>query len=216
MQANTEKPSPLEAACGFTPRAAARDGGMRVPPWLTSGTLNRLVEALDVQVIALSGCLVGPGFSLDLHACDTPSFHYIREGRGRLYVPDEMPVEIGPQTLVVVPPHCPFRFELTSAGAAQAPGQGGAAAFMLCGIFRALYGDSVDLFDTLHAPIVEQFASDDAPERKLQLALTELVARNICSEVVVSGAMKQVIVALIRRSLLSLNGWTRRFGHLSA
>lgn len=204
MQANQENSEPMEAVCTFTPRTATH-GGMRVPMWLSFDALNTLVGALDVQVIALSECVVGPGFSLDLNECETPSFHYLREGHGRLYTPNEMPVEIDPQTLIVVPPKCPFRFELTS---------GQDTVFMTCGIFRTLYGGSIDLFDTLHVPIVEQFSRDDALEHKLQLALTELVSRNVCSDVLVSSAVKQVIVALIRRSFLSLNSWTRRFAVL--
>jgi AraC family transcriptional activator of mtrCDE len=86
---------------------------------------------------------------------------------------------------------------------------------MLCGIFRSLYGNSVDLFDTLDVPIIEQFSKDDALEPRLQLALTELIAHDICSDVLVSAAVKQVIVALIRRSLRSSNSWTRRFAELS-
>jgi AraC family transcriptional activator of mtrCDE len=198
-------------------------GGMHVPPWLSFETLNRLVSAMDVQVIALSECVVGPGFALDLNEFDTPSFHYIREGHGRVYAPDEMPVEIGPQTLVIVPPKCPFRFEPTSPNRpeiesvqeSQGPIQTTTTTFMLCGIFRSLYGSSIDLFDTLNVPIIEQFSKDDALELRLQLALTELIARRVCSDVLVSTAMKQVIVALIRRSFLSLNSWTRRFAVLS-
>jgi mannose-6-phosphate isomerase-like protein (cupin superfamily) len=223
MQVKKEKSSPLEVVRTFKPRMANNNGGLHVPAWLSFETLDRLISTMDVQVIALSECVVGPGFALDLNECDTPSFHYIREGHGRLYTPNEMPVEIGPQTLIIVPPKCPFRFELTSPNRSeiesvqesQGPNQTETMAFMLCGIFRSLYGNSVDLFDTLHVPIIEQFSKDDALELRLQLALTELIARNVCSDVLVSTAMKQVIVALIRRSFLSLNSWTRRFAVLS-
>lgn len=223
MQVKKEKSSPLEVVCTFKPRMANNNGGLHVPAWLSFETLDRLISTMDVQVIALSECVVGPGFALDLNECDTPSFHYIREGHGRLYTPNEMPVEIGPQTLIIVPPKCPFRFELTSPNRSeiesvqesQGPNQTETTAFMLCGIFRSLYGNSIDLFDTLHVPIIEQFSKDDALELRLQLALTELIARNVCSDVLVSTAMKQVIVALIRRSFLSLNSWTRRFAVLS-
>jgi AraC family transcriptional activator of mtrCDE len=174
---------------------------------------------MDVEVIALSECVVGPGFALDLDGFDTPSFHYICEGHGRLYTPDEQPAEIGPQTLVIVPPHCPFRFEPASPPPSEAESvhsrgsnRTQTAAFMLCCTFRSLYGNSTELFDTLHVPIIEQFSKDDGLEPKLQLALTELISREVCSEVLVSTAIKQVIVALIRRSALSLKSWS---GHES-
>lgn len=222
MHANEGNTTPPEGLCGFTPRTNSR-GVTSAPSWLAVADLDRLVSTMDVQVIALSECVVGPGFTVDLDGFDTPSFHYIREGHGWLYTPNDTPAEIGPQTLVIVPPHCPFRFELAPArpaapGSAQEPrdlDRTGIIAFMLCGTFRSLYGDSTDLFDTLRAPIVEQFSKDDGLELKLQLALTELISRKACSDVLVSTVIKQVIVALIRRSVLSLKDWTRRFAALS-
>jgi len=187
---------------------ASSDGGMRGPRWLSLEALDRLVSAMDVQVIALSECVVGPGCALDLGGCDTPSFHYIREGHGRLYTPGGIPADVEPQTLIIVPPHCPFRFEPASPAS---PEPAGATVFILCGRFRSLCGDSIDLFDTLNAPIAEQFSGDDGLEPILQLALAEHISGGICSDVLVSSAMKQVLIALIRRAVLSLKGWTRRF-----
>lgn len=223
MQINEGNSSPSEGVCAFKPRVTGDHGGTHVPPWLSVEALNRLVSTMDVQVIALSECVVGPGFALDLDGCDTPSFHYIIQGHGRLYTPNDMPAEIGPQTLIIVPPACPFRFEpaprdrlgTESVQASHGPNRADATAFMLSGIFRSLFGNSIDLFDTLRVPIIEQFSKDDALDTRLRFALTELIARNVCSDVLVSTAMKQVIVALIRRSFLSLNGWTRRFAVLS-
>lgn len=220
MQVNKENSGPIEVICTIRPHAARSLDRGDIPPWLSLETLNLLVRTIDVQVIALSECILGPGFTLDLIGRETPSFHYIREGHGRLYGPNKIPVEIGPQTLIIVPPKCAFKFELTSANGSEIEesrdfNQTEARAIMLCGIFRSLCGNSIDLFDTLHLPIVEQFSKDDALELRLQLALTELITRNVCSDVLVSTAMKQVIVAVIRRSFLSLNILIRRLAMLS-
>jgi AraC family transcriptional activator of mtrCDE len=223
MQVDEGNTTSSERLCSFTPRIASHHGAMHVPPWLSIEALNRLVSTMDVQVIALSECVVGPGFSLDLNGVDTPSFHYIRQGHGRLYTPNEMPAQIGPQTLIIVPPHCPFRFELAppppsgpeSAQGSCSPNRTETTVFMLCGTFRSLYSNSIDLFDTLQVPIVEKFSKDDGLELKLQLALTDLISSEVCSDVLVSTAIKQVLVTLIRRSVLSLKGWTRRFVALS-
>ncbi|GAB3427547.1 cupin domain-containing protein [Massilia solisilvae] len=223
MHANEGDTIPPVALCGFTPRVAISQVVTPAPSWLVVADLDRLVSTMDVQVIALSECVVGPGFALDLDGLDTPSFHYIRQGHGWLYTSNEQPAEIGSQTLIIVPPHCPFRFELGPARP-SAPGSAKLSrdrdrtettAFMLCGIFRSLYGNSTDLFDTLRVPIVEQFSKDDGLELKLQLALTELISRQVCADVLASTTIKQVIVALIRRSVLSLQDWTRRFAALS-
>ena len=215
MQVDKADSSALEAVCSYPPRVANMPGGVQVPSWLSPATVDRLIRTMDVQVIALSECVLGPGSAIDLGKRDTPSFHYLREGGGRLYTPDALPAEIGPQTLIIVPPGCPFRFETSSPQEPQGPDRTGTGAFLSCGIFRSLFGNSVDLFDTLGAPIVERFAGDDTLERQLQLALDELLGANVCADVLVSTAIKQVIVALIRRSFLSLNGWTRRFAVLS-
>jgi AraC family transcriptional activator of mtrCDE len=223
MQVKKADSCPVEVVCTVEPRAGSNHGRVQVPSWISLETLNRLVSTVDVQVIALSECVVGPGLALDLSERDTPSFHYIRAGHGRLYTPNEMPTGIGPQTLIIVPPKCPFRFEPTSpnrleiesALESQGPNRTGTTALVLSGIFRSLCGNSIDLFDTLHVPIIEQFSEGDGLELRLQLALTEMISPDVCSDVLVSTAMKQVIVALVRRSFLSLNGWTRRFAALS-
>lgn len=206
MQGDKENAGPLGGVCTFNPPETNRRGGMHLPACLSFEALDYLVSIMDVQLIALSECTVEPGSALDLEECDTPSLHYIQEGLGRLSIPNGMPVEIGPQTLVIVPPKCRFRFE---------PGRTGTTAAIWNGIFRSLCGNSVDLFDTLQVPVIEQFSKADALESRLQLALTEMAAPDVCSDVLVSIAIKQIIVALIRRSFLSRNSWTRRFSALS-
>lgn len=223
MQVDKEESSRLEAVCSLKTSKAGDHGRMHVPPWLSFDALNRLVSTMDVQVITLSECVVGPGFALDLNERNAPSFYYIREGHGLLYMPHERPAEIRPQMLIIVPPKCPFRFEPTapsrsvieSVQEAKGHDRTATTAFMLCGVFRSLCGNSIDIFDTLRCPIIEQFSRDDALELRLQHALTEQIARDVCSDVLVSTAVQQVIVALIRSSLRSRNNWTRRFAVLS-
>jgi hypothetical protein len=223
MHANKGNSSPVEVACAFKPRLANSRCGMHVPPWLSLENFDRLVRTMDVQVIALSERVVAPGFALDLNEYATPSFHHIREGHGRLHTPNEMPVEVGPQTLIIVPPKCPVRIEHTSSTHSEiesdqespGPNPTEPAVLMLCGIFRSLYGNSSDLFDTLQVPIIEQCSKGDALALGLQLALTELIAPDVCSDVLVSTAMKQVLITLIRRSFQSPDSWARRFAVLA-
>jgi AraC family transcriptional regulator, activator of mtrCDE len=222
MDAN-EDTTPSGALCLFTP-LAGRSTGSTEDRYLESlQGVDRLARTLEVQVIALSECLIGPGFALDLDGSGTPHFCYLLEGDGQMYTPYDMPVEIGPHTLIIVPPHCPFKFQAASPPPLQPepvrdalrPARAQAAAFMLCGTFRCLCGDSMELFDTLHAPVVENFSTEDGMERKLRSALTEHVVRAPCSDVMVSTEIKQVIVALIRRSVRSQKSWTQRFAGLS-
>jgi AraC family transcriptional activator of mtrCDE len=92
-----------------------------------------------------------------------------------------------------------------------AAGDGEEPALMLvCGYFHATYGASTDLFGGLTEPIVEQFDVDDQVDTKLQAALTELVAQEIGSGAMSAALLKQVVVQLLRRSLVSMNAWVER------
>src|SRR5690606_24879621 len=64
------------------------------------------------------------------------------------------------------------------------------------------------------APIVEQFDESDQVDQRLRLALAELVAQEVGSAAMSSALLKQVIVALLRRSLRSMDLWVERFALL--
>lgn len=63
-------------------------------------------------------------------------------------------------------------------------------------------------------PIVEQFEESDQVDQTLRMALAELVAQEIGSAAMSSAPLKQVIVALLRRSLRSMDLWIERFALL--
>ena len=82
---------------------------------------------------------------------------------------------------------------------------------LICGFFRASYGVSLDLFTSLAGPIVEQFDASDQLDQKMKAALGELVAQEVGMGVMTAAYMKQVLVALVRRSLKSSTRWIERF-----
>jgi AraC family transcriptional activator of mtrCDE len=86
---------------------------------------------------------------------------------------------------------------------------------MICGYFKAQYGSSTGLFETLGAPIVEQFAEKDRIDEKLRSAFEELLNEEIGAGAMSAALLKQVILALLRRSLTSINTWVERFAMLS-
>jgi AraC family transcriptional activator of mtrCDE len=94
-------------------------------------------------------------------------------------------------------------------------GDGTPELHLICGFFTAFYGNSSDLFCTLTAPIVEQFHPDDRLDVKFQQALSELVAQEVGSRTMSSALLKQIMVALLRRSLVSLDVWVERFSAIS-
>ena len=86
---------------------------------------------------------------------------------------------------------------------------------LICGYFHASYGSATDLFGALKSPIIEQFSEGDQVDESLRTALMELVAQEVGSGAMSAALLKQVIVALLRRSLRSMDLWVERFSLLS-
>lgn len=202
----------------------------RIPP----KALESLLATLDVNFVGLSECLVSKGYSLELGGVDAPGIHYNIVGTGRAVIGDREPVPLTPHTLIVLPPNSPFRIEVEGSngftdlhwikGEPRTPlsgtmrrvaGDGDPSLMLVCGYFHATYGASTDLFGRLSEPIVEQFDAGDQVDTKLQAALRELVEQEIGSGAMSSALLKQVIVLLLRRSLVSVNAWVERFSVLS-
>lgn len=197
--------------------------------------LERLLGTLEVNFVALSECLVSAGYSLELGGVNAPGIHYNVVGAGRAVIANQMVVPLAPHTLIVVPPNSPFRIEVGGSGTNPTlrpvngnvqttahdkirrftAGDGPPALILVCGYFHATYGASTDLFGSLSVPVVEQFSEEEQVDVKLQSALSELVTQEIGSATMSAALLKQVIVLLLRRSLVSLHAWTERFAMLS-
>ena len=198
--------------------------------------LDRLLDTLMVEFVRLSECLVGEGYRLELGGIDAPGLHYNISGTGRMVVEGREPIELQPHRLVVLPAKTLFRIEVPSRRASRVtwrtidgraqlfpPGavrryvanDGEPEIVLICGYFHASYGASTDLFGTLKSPIVEQFAEGDQVDETLKAALMELVAQEVGFGAMSAALLKQVIVALLRRSLRSMDVWVERFSLLS-
>jgi AraC-like DNA-binding protein len=198
--------------------------------------LDNLMASLDVEVVALSECLVSRGFGLDLGGIGIPGIHYNLKGTGKMLLSNKLWVNLKPHTLIVVPPNTPFRIE-----AAQLPGKNATLRLvdgrlqknikgdihrfvagddnpeilLICGFFTAVYGASAELFSSVECPIVEQFDENHRLEATLKEALSELVAQEAGSGAMSSALLKQVIITLLRRSLTSVASWVEQFALLS-
>ena len=202
---------------------------------ISPGDLEGLLGTLDVNFVALSECLVGRGYSLELGGMNAPGIHYNVVGTGRAVVGDRNPIPLMPHTLIVVPPNSAFRIEVEGSkgftglvsvkkqpqmiSSSTIPrfsaGGGDPSLILVCGYFHATYGACAELFGGLTEPIFEQFDVDDQVDTKLQTALSELVAQEVGSGAMSAALLKQVIVLLLRRSLVSMNAWVERFSVLS-
>lgn len=203
------------------------------PYKLSARDLEILISTLDVQFVWLSHCLVSPGYRLDMGSIDFPGIHYNIEGKGRLIVLGHHPIDLEPDTLIVVPPNSPFRIEVpddqqsaedleTVSGTEIVKKKGEIYQFvagnpqnaqinLVCGFFSASYGQMTHLFEGLHAPIIEKFGPDQQIGGRLQSAVTEFLNHEIGSDAMSAALLKQVIILLVRRSLVSASVWTERF-----
>jgi AraC family transcriptional regulator, activator of mtrCDE len=203
---------------------------------VAAAELDRLFGTLKVEFVRLSECIVGKGYRLELGGVGEPGLHYNISGTGRMIVGSRESIPLAPHTLVILPAKTLFRIEVPSPndqrgtwrtvdGRSQVFAQGALRRYvatdaepelvLICGYFHASYGASTDLFATLKAPIVEQFEEGDQVDESLRTALMELVAQEVGFGAMSAALLKQVIVALLRRSLRSMDLWVKRFSLLS-
>ncbi|MGH6813782.1 MAG: AraC family transcriptional regulator [Methylocella sp.] len=194
------------------------------------------MSTFEVHFVALSECLVSSGNRLELGEVKASGIHYNHAGTGKTFIGDDSPIDLSPHTLVVVPANCPFRIEVAADRGTTPPlksvdgrlqtimngtvrnfatGDGEPEIILICGYFHASYGPSNDLFGTLSPPIVEQFDVSDQLDHKLKSALPELIAQEVGTGAMTAALLKQVIVALLRQSISSMNLWVERFSMFS-
>jgi AraC family transcriptional activator of mtrCDE len=203
------------------------------PVRISPSDLESLLSALEVRLVALTECVVSPGYKLDMPGFDAPGLHYNLFGQGSMYIEGQPPIGLTPHTLVVVPHNSAFgiegasgvtipletvdaRLQTDQCGPIRrfVAGGGEPQIILICGFFHATYGSSTDLFGALRSPIVEQFDESDRLDHTLKSAMAELVAQEVCSSVMTGVLLKQVIVTLVRRSLSSMSLWVERFAML--
>ena len=193
------------------------------------------MSTLEVNVVALSECLVSRGSRLEMGAASVTGLHYNLKGVGKMSVPGFAPIELKPHTLIILPANMPFRIETTaSPGKSMQPpdptrpsiessgpirrfvaGDGEPEIVLICGFFSASYGSSTDVFSSLSEPLVEQFDESDRLDESLRLAISELINQEAGSGAMSAAVLKQVIITILRRSLTSMNLWVERFAMLS-
>lgn len=199
--------------------------------------LDSLVTSMEVEIAALTECFVSPGWRLCFPSAELPAIHYTLSGRGRVKPVGDPLFELHPHTLVIMPPSRAFHIEGGDANDAGTSfkskeasmlsfnlgdkiqtfcaGEGDPQVSVICGYFRASFGLSINLFSTLRSPIVEQFEDFEHLADNLQTILAELAARRVGMKAMTAAMLKQIFVALLRRSLVSADTWSERFAMLS-
>jgi len=191
------------------------------------------MQALDVELVALTELRVPPGYRAEMGKIDVPAIHYNLYGYGRISVGGGPFYPLKPHLLVIVPPKTPFTIEVDGDGPAlrsigpdcwkrdkehgilriSVPNEIGEVV-QICGFFNASFGPIVGLFRDLAVPVLEQFEPDDRVDQKLSEAMSELLSQEIGTGAMTAALLKQVIIALIRRSVGSSDNWAERFAIL--
>src|ERR1700744_470556 len=78
--------------------------------------LRQLMQALEVDFVRLTECVVSPGWRLAFGGSDIASVHYNLAGTGRVVVEGHEPIPVVAHTLVIIPAKKPFRFEVDGPG----------------------------------------------------------------------------------------------------
>jgi AraC family transcriptional activator of mtrCDE len=199
----------------------------------STADLENLMRALEIDVVALTEILVPRGYRAEMGTHDEPGIHYNLKGSGRISIDGGPAMPLMPHLLVIVPPKTPFSIEVDGDDGAIRPINRDCAkrdddgllrvavpnekpeVVQICGFFNASFGQSVGLFRDLREPVVEQFEPSDKIDGKLRDAMNELLSQEVGMGAMTASLLKQVIIALARRSLTSAQGWTDRFSILA-
>src|ERR1700739_4066125 len=108
---NTSKALPRQAlvAQNVSARAGATGKLSTTPP-------NNLMQALDIDVIALTELLVPHGHRVEFGTIDVPGIHYNLSGVGRMSINGGPEMPLSPHLLIIVPPNTPFTIEVDGGG----------------------------------------------------------------------------------------------------
>ncbi|HTI88581.1 MAG TPA: AraC family transcriptional regulator [Alphaproteobacteria bacterium] len=200
---------------------------------LSTAELDNLMRALEIDVVALTEILVPRGHRVVMGMHDEPGIHYNIKGSGRVSINGGPNLPLMPHLLIVVPPKTPFSIEVDGDDGAirlinrdcltrdeqgllrvAVPNEK-PEVVQICGFFNASFGQSVGLFRELREPVIEQFEPSDQIDGKLREAMNELLSQEVGMGAMTASLLKQVIIALARRSLKSSQRWTDRFSILA-
>ncbi len=199
----------------------------------SAADLDNLMRALEIDVVALTEILVPRGHRAEMGMIDVPAIHYNLKGSGRISINGGPSMPLMPHLLIIVPPNTPFSIEVDGGDGAIRPisrdcwkrNEEGLLrvavpnekpeVVQICGFFNASFGQSVGLFRDLREPVVEQFEPSDKLDGKLREAMNELWSQEVGMGAMTASLLKQVIIALARRSLKSSQRWTDRFSILA-
>lgn len=163
-------------------------------------------------------CEVSTGWSLHIDGCPWTTFHFVLRGNGRLRDPNGL-VELGPSTLVLVPPGVPHDLDRGVRGDHESVGpsdirsgdgliefiagdDGDRELYVMCGRLNATYGDAgPGIFSLLDHSLVIDFSDNSDVVRTFDLIMSEQQHPSAGSKAMTNTLMTASIVHVFRRLL---------------
>jgi AraC-like DNA-binding protein len=184
---------------------------------MNTGTAERLLVLLDVQLHAFAVCEVSHASGLRLAGTDAVVVHYILAGAGVLVMADGTRFEFGPDTLIVLPPGSSHDLLEPSGTPTLVRGKdvaapwgdgmirfstGGPEAAILsaCGTISA-DGGGLDLFGNLREPVCEDLSDNQVVRSAFGQMLTELQGPRFGSRPLTDALMKQCLILALRNQI---------------
>lgn len=203
MKASGEVPAQIATADRPVVRIAASD-------------LDTLMSTLEVRLGFLEERVLRNERRLEHGDDGFIRLYYGLCGNGSIATRQGIAIALAPHTFVLVPPankaSMPVKGAFTQASVQREAMSGSMK--LLCARFNAAFGAAIDLFSGLSTPIVERFEEADELHTTLKVALAEQREREPGSSAMTAALLKQVIVQLLRRSIISPNLWVERFAIL--
>jgi AraC family transcriptional activator of mtrCDE len=176
--------------------------------------LQRLLDNLGLEVEPFATCGVAPGWRLRLPAGDLVTLHFVLEGEGGLVGEGPQTTPLPTHSLAVVPPGVPHQLVVGEGALAEErtsphgpPGlthlragpDAEVSLVVACGRIRATWGGVRGLFDTLHEPLVVEFADTPQMPAVFDALLAEQRSATAGREQMAKALMWQCLVEFFRR-----------------
>ena len=182
--------------------------------------LDRLLVTLAVRLRAFSTCRIQQGWRLGFGAFNAVTIHYVLRGTGSVRVGTGPWVPFGAHTIIIVPARLPHTVGEPEEYVAEVraedhcslhgdglvaftAGDGTPDTIFVCGQISESYDGALGLFELFQTTIVEPFALESVVHTSFELMLAEVASPGLGTQAMTEVLMKQCLIVLLRRHLLS-------------
>ena len=177
--------------------------------------LDRYLSNMSVDIAPFALCLLDSGWRLTLPGPPVAMLHFIVQGEGWVFGPDQQRKRIGANWMIVVPYGMAHSLETASTIVEEltipctpdgppihriVAGDGGPVEMVVgCGTLSVRYGETIGLFDHLQDLLIVDLSSVPEVPQLFQSMLTEQSQMQMGTPVLQAAIMTQLMVHMLRR-----------------